>query len=627
MTNSSKSACAALMAGFLGCLPPPDDAAPSADIEDVSSALTDCAYTGNGVAGTNGVAYKANVVSHGGAMHPNNPVYIDFWGTYGADKTKAAERQGFVSDATALLRSIGFWNGISEYGNLHGEVVSSTTSHATMTGAKISNKTFEDELATELKSGKLPYNVDGIYVVRLGPENSSVNAPNAGAGYHSSFSYNGQNIRYAVLMSGGTPTKLLSHEIAEAVTDPPNGYSDPQFPGEGEVGDLCNGQGVTMAGLMSQKQWSQATCSCVGSNNKYTSLQFDSGDNMLFADIDWQPGQFKAECAKGEQVTGLSAATSTLVAHKALCAPMGKTAAPAAADTAEFVNANSGFTGGWDWDPGFFKGQCGWDRDIVGVSQVPGGKLGALRCAYDLGYNSPVSQSACTVHTVNTAGAQSNPDKPADWDVGFYKTECDVSTEIMKGVSHDGSGHLHAILCCTGVRKSWAFGGIYQIDDCSASNNVPNPRTGGLTCPAGYVSFRSTRHLDPETGCGGWDFFCAKASTTEGTSWDNFHQVDDCRVDNFGPSCTSGETLQRIGRAMAPESGCGSTQFMCQSSLINAPFHFAGTYLVDDCGQNSNVNPFTSTLGCPPGYTGVQYGRVKTAEGSQCGAGVFVCLN
>jgi len=58
-----------------------------------------------------------------------------------------------------------------------------------------------------------------------------------------------------------------------------------------------------------------------------------------------------------------------------------------------------------------------------------------------------------------------------------------------------------------GIMKS---GGSYQVDDCG-TNNIANPRTGGLNCPGGYNAHLVGRIKCPEgRNCGGNQYECLK---------------------------------------------------------------------------------------------------------------------
>jgi hypothetical protein len=100
--------------------------------------------------------------------------------------------------------------------------------------------------------------------------NSSANTCTATAtGHVYSLRVNGTfyDIRYAVIESLSEPTLdvAISHELAEATTDPDGGSY-------GEIGDPCEGANASnfynpynfIQGVQVQKVWSQAACRCVG---------------------------------------------------------------------------------------------------------------------------------------------------------------------------------------------------------------------------------------------------------------------------------------------------------------------------------------------------------------------------
>ncbi|WP_157232090.1 hypothetical protein [Hyalangium minutum] len=60
---------------------------------------------------------------------------------------------------------------------------------------------------------------------------------------------------------------------------------------------------------------------------------------------------------------------------------------------------------------------------------------------------------------------------------------------------------------------------------------------------------------------------------------------------------------------------------------VRLPFVFGGMYQVDDSRSSPNdvVNPFTGTVGCPSGFTAMQFGRIYTPE-HRTGANQFLCV-
>lgn len=66
------------------------------------------------------------------------------------------------------------------------------------------------------------------------------------------------DIRYAVVDTGSTTVVTVSHELAEAATDPDHTtYTN-------EIGDMCEGKTSYVRGILTQRIWSESACRCVG---------------------------------------------------------------------------------------------------------------------------------------------------------------------------------------------------------------------------------------------------------------------------------------------------------------------------------------------------------------------------
>jgi hypothetical protein len=189
----------------------------------------------------------------------------------------------------------------------------------------------------------------------------------------------------------------------------------------------------------------------------------------------------------------------------------------------------------------------------------------------------------------------------------------------------------------------WTFQGAFQVDDC-VRNDLPNPWFSGgspLTCPGLPTTGPGERALMPESGCGGNQYQCNTTTFNQASNMKigGLFQIDDCGVDNItnllmgGFSCPSGFFQAAIGRIVAPDTGCGATQYLCYARpdqrTNNAPYNdvrYGGRYQIDDCGTSTAVNNLTGATSCPAPYVKVPYGRVKAPEGSQCGITQYMCL-
>jgi hypothetical protein len=187
-----------------------------------------------------------------------------------------------------------------------------------------------------------------------------------------------------------------------------------------------------------------------------------------YFDFAWN--QYKAECASGGVVVGLSADTSgTLYPHAVYCRStevvplLFAQSTPANPDERDEVFSASNsldyghhpINGNADWDYGYYKGECPMGAMVTGIAQSPFSTtrpVDTIHCSttagpmcYQSGANF-VSTNSC--HTVTLpAGGNSY----TDWDYNYYKVSCGAH-EVVVGVSTDTiNQHPHAILCCKDV--------------------------------------------------------------------------------------------------------------------------------------------------------------------------------
>lgn len=95
--------------------------------------------------------------------------------------------------------------------------------------------------------------------------------------------------------------------------------------------------------------------------------------------MDWDPGNWRAECAPTEYVAGLAQTLEHSFSH-VLCCP----AELSPNRTCEVVAFGSGdnrqATDSGEWDAQGYKGECGVGRYTAGVSRTPAGQPNALLC-------------------------------------------------------------------------------------------------------------------------------------------------------------------------------------------------------------------------------------------------------
>jgi hypothetical protein len=178
-----------------------------------------------------------------------------------------------------------------------------------------------------------------------------------------------------------------------------------------------------------------------------TTRPFSASDSRATTQTgDWDPYNYKAECAPGERVKGLSAFTSgNHAAHAVRCTPGLATTYPqGSCRTVRFAsgdNLPASPTIG-NWDSGYYKGECAADEYVAGVSQSTALALDAILCC-----RGAVTHASCSPLIFNAADAREVI--TSDWDPYYYKGECG-HVRYVAGVSRNVSnGAAHAILCCT----------------------------------------------------------------------------------------------------------------------------------------------------------------------------------
>jgi beta-glucanase (GH16 family) len=95
-------------------------------------------------------------------------------------------------------------------------------------------------------------------------------------------------------------------------------------------------------------------------------------DVYVVGQTDWDNGYYKTECALNEYVSGISQDPSTGNIHGVRCAsaPMSSNGT-AGCETHLVTQEDRGYSGDGDWDNGYYKGECGWGKSVVGVSASP----------------------------------------------------------------------------------------------------------------------------------------------------------------------------------------------------------------------------------------------------------------
>jgi hypothetical protein len=226
----------------------------------------------------------AQLTNHGGPVLGSVGVVAIYWGAYwgGADGTQLATRlDGFFD----FILTSSLMDLLAEYSTAttqigHGRrtaVKKTTTEPGTQSGAgrTVTDEQIQQALQSWINDGTVPRpTANMLYFVYLPPDVVSTMGGQASCqaycGYHNHV--NG-TIFYAIepylncvgcMFGNGildSLTKVSSHELCEAVTDPAlNAWFDPNS-GD-EIGDICNSSVTQLGGYVIQAEWSNRQNRC-----------------------------------------------------------------------------------------------------------------------------------------------------------------------------------------------------------------------------------------------------------------------------------------------------------------------------------------------------------------------------
>ncbi|HOU89972.1 MAG TPA: trypsin-like serine protease [Polyangiaceae bacterium] len=278
-------------------------------------------------------------------------------------------------------------------------------------------------------------------------------------------------------VNGAFPGSLLSmtSTIGGSVPDAYTFYIAPNAAGQtclpGDSGGACiyNGQQVGIA----REQWNNGpnggpgTCdwtttttdgarSWILTSARSYAQRFDNGSMRGYVgDGDWAKGSYKGQCKSGDSVVGISATAvaqgSGSRAHSALCMPQFTTLTSAGMEKIRSLTGpdDRADTSTGDWDPGYYKAECGAHEAVTGVAQTANSSLKMTKIACNFFRAELMANSAsCQTLPFSTTSDQRLSSDTGDWAYGYSKNEC-APNQILKGVSANPStGEIHAILCC-----------------------------------------------------------------------------------------------------------------------------------------------------------------------------------
>lgn len=150
-------------------------------------------------------------------------------------------------------------------------------------------------------------------------------------------------------------------------------------------------------------------------------LNFEYGDaRRTISTGDWAPSSYKAECASGEPLTGLSLNPSSRNTRVALCRIGNDSRYPHNGCYARYFSTadSRGTTATGDWDPGYYKGECGLNEFVAGVAQSTAHEISAVLCC-----PGNVAHTSCVARVFDGQDSRESS-ASGDWDADNWKGEC-----------------------------------------------------------------------------------------------------------------------------------------------------------------------------------------------------------
>jgi hypothetical protein len=224
----------------------------------------------------------------GGPVIANAKVYAVYWGSN-------VQFQDHINQFYPAILNSPYMDWLKEYntptqqigrGSFGGAVIDTSAP----SGTSVTDDQIQSEIEKLIDAGKLPPN-DGnnLYMVYFPPGVAITGPQGAGSScvefcaYHGTFQKGGQNGYYGVMPDLGGAcasgcgngsaqdniTEVSSHEMIEAITDGAVGLATTAGPplawydnNNGEIGDICVGNGAQVAGFTVQLEWSNKVGKC-----------------------------------------------------------------------------------------------------------------------------------------------------------------------------------------------------------------------------------------------------------------------------------------------------------------------------------------------------------------------------
>jgi hypothetical protein len=363
-------------------------------------------------------------------------------------------------------------------------------------GKTLTDASIKTEVDRAITKGVLPLDSNGIYFVITDNQVTETNSDGGFCatkgpvfcGWHTHGTTSKTDIKYSFIgdgcsscqWPGDTPhgtqidsdISVFTHELIETLTDPDiNAWRVPNTTKVIENGDLCawkagptyhGGQPDFFGNLIGgaadlhlgsddylvQMNWvNPDNAGSIGYGLPFWEQNFGWSDSPIG---DWAPGSYKAQCASGQPVTGISSDVSETFVNSVLCGsdrtggvwpdfPVRPGCYGLSFDPGNNMIANPE----GDWDFGNYKAECNTNEFVAGVSQTTSGQIDGIMCC-----PGTVTHKACAAEVFY--GRNSPHFASPDWDSGYYKGQC-ADGKYVAGVSStaDGWGSAHALLCCS----------------------------------------------------------------------------------------------------------------------------------------------------------------------------------
>jgi hypothetical protein len=207
-------------------------------------------------------------------------------------------------------------------------------------------------------------------------------------------------------------------------------------------------------------------CWAVGS---YFPVDFNGQDALrTTSSDDWAYANWKASCAPGERIMGVSKSIATGLTRIGICYkdtldsgrynhPVPETNPPpttpdAPRCTVRDVNAGDDRgasvgkppTTSLDWDAGNWRAECGPDEYVAGLAQGLDHRFSRILCCPQ---TLSAAQRTCEAVAFGSEDNRQSTDS-GNWDADGYKGECGAGRYVA-GVSRTPEGGPNALLCCT----------------------------------------------------------------------------------------------------------------------------------------------------------------------------------